>query len=58
VPHEIADSRPLIAIAGVTEEAHRALGMMAPSEMLRVLPGQQPHVLANADLWPRLAHLK
>ena len=45
-------------IAGVTEEAHRAIGMMVTSEMLRVLRGQKPHVLANADLWPRLGHLK
>src|SRR5688572_30780284 len=45
-------------IAGVTEEAHRAIGMMVTSEMLRVLSGQKPHVLANADLWPRLGHLK
>ncbi|MEX2146162.1 MAG: hydroxyacid dehydrogenase [Candidatus Rokuibacteriota bacterium] len=44
-------------IAGVTEEAHRAIGMMVTSEMLRVLRGQKPHVLANADLWPRLSHL-
>jgi D-3-phosphoglycerate dehydrogenase len=44
-------------IAGVTEEAHRAIGMMVTSEMLRVLRGEKPHVLANADLWPRLSHL-
>jgi len=45
-------------IAGVTEEAHRAIGMMVTSEMLRVLQGRRPQVLANADLWPRLGHLK
>lgn len=45
-------------IAGVTEEAHRAIGMMVTSEMLRVLRGEKPMVLANADLWPRLGHLK
>jgi len=28
------------------------------AEMLRVLRGEKPHVLANPDLWPRLGHLK
>lgn len=45
-------------VAGVSEEANRAIGLQVAGEMLRVLRGERPHVLANAALAPRLAHLK
>ena len=41
-------------VAGVTVEAHRTASMQVTSEMLRVLRGERPHVLANPDVWPRL----
>jgi D-3-phosphoglycerate dehydrogenase / 2-oxoglutarate reductase len=40
-------------IAGVTREAHRATGFQVIDEMLRVLRGERPHVLANPEVWPR-----
>lgn len=45
-------------VAGVSEEAYRATSLQVVGEMLRVLRGERPHVLANADLWPRLQHLR
>ena len=42
-------------IAGVTQEAHRTAGFQVIDEMLRVLRGDRPHVLANPDVWPRPA---
>jgi D-3-phosphoglycerate dehydrogenase len=45
-------------VAGVTRESMRAMGVQTAEEMLRVLRGEKPNVLANADLWPRLSHLK
>lgn len=45
-------------VAGVSEEAHRAIGLQVAGEMLRVLRGEKPYVLGNPDLWPRLGHLK
>jgi D-3-phosphoglycerate dehydrogenase len=41
-------------VAGVTAEAHRTASMQVTSEMLRVLRGERPHVLANPDVWPRV----
>jgi len=45
-------------VAGVSEEAHRAIGLQVAAEMLRVLRGEKPQVLGNPDLWPRLGHLR
>ncbi len=45
-------------IAGVTEQAHRSIGLQVTAEMLRVLRGERPSVLGNPDLWPKLAHLR
>ncbi len=42
-------------IAGVTRESHRRAGLMVCAEMLRVLRGERPEVLANPEVWPRLA---
>jgi D-3-phosphoglycerate dehydrogenase len=44
-------------VAGVTEEADRAIALTVATEMLRVLRGERPEVLGNPDLWPRLGHL-
>jgi D-3-phosphoglycerate dehydrogenase len=44
-------------VAGVTEEADRAIAITVATEMLRVLRGERPRVLGNPDLWPRLGHL-
>jgi D-3-phosphoglycerate dehydrogenase / 2-oxoglutarate reductase len=41
-------------VAGVTAEAHRTASMQVTSEMLRVLRGERPHVLANPDVWARV----
>ncbi len=41
-------------VAGVTAEATRAATLQVTSEMLRVLRGERPHVLANPDVWPRV----
>ena len=45
-------------VAGVTRETMRGMALQVTAEMLRVLRGEKPHVLANPDLWPRLGHLK
>jgi D-3-phosphoglycerate dehydrogenase / 2-oxoglutarate reductase len=45
-------------LAGVTAESNRAMAMQVAGEMLRVLRGELPHVLANRDLLPRLGHLR
>ncbi len=42
-------------VAGVTTEAHRAAALQVTGEMLRVLRGERPLVLANPDVWPRPA---
>ncbi len=41
-------------IAGVTAEATHTTTIQVTSEMLRVLRGERPHVLANPDVWPRV----
>jgi D-3-phosphoglycerate dehydrogenase len=41
-------------VAGVTQEARRTTSIQVASEMLRVLRGEKPDVLANPDVWPRL----
>jgi D-3-phosphoglycerate dehydrogenase len=45
-------------VAGVTAESNRAMALQVAGEMLRVLRGELPHVLANRDLLPRLGHLR
>src|SRR5512134_1464743 len=45
-------------IAGVTRETMRGMALQVTAEMLRVLRGEKPLVLANPDLWPKLGHLK
>lgn len=40
-------------VAGVTEEADRAIALQVTGEMLRVLRGDKPEALANPDVWPR-----
>ena len=42
-------------VAGVTREAHRVAALQVTAEMLRVLRGERPHILANPDVWPRPA---
>jgi D-3-phosphoglycerate dehydrogenase len=42
-------------VAGVTREAHRSAALQVTGEMLRVLRGERPEVLANPDVWPRPA---
>lgn len=39
-------------VAGVSEEADRAIALQVAAEMLRVLRGEKPRALANADVWP------
>jgi D-3-phosphoglycerate dehydrogenase / 2-oxoglutarate reductase len=41
-------------VAGVTGEATHTATLQVTSEMLRVLRGERPHVLANPDVWPRV----
>ena len=41
-------------VAGVTQEARRAISLQVAGEMLRVLRGEKPEVLVNPDVWPRL----
>lgn len=45
-------------MAGVSEPAERNIATTVAAEMLRVLRGEKPKVLGNADLWPRLSHLR
>ena len=45
-------------IAGVTRETMRGMAIQVTEEMLRVLRGEKPLVLANPDCWPKLGHLK
>ncbi len=45
----------LVDVAGVTKEAHLQAALQVTGEMLRVLRGERPHVLANPDVWPRPA---
>src|SRR5215208_5642900 len=40
-------------VAGVTEEADRAIALQVTGEMLRVLRGDKPEALANPEVWPR-----
>jgi D-3-phosphoglycerate dehydrogenase len=42
-------------VAGVTREAHRQAALQVTGEMLRVLRGERPEVLANPAVWPRPA---
>jgi D-3-phosphoglycerate dehydrogenase len=39
-------------VAGVTEEADRAIAMDVASDMLRVLRGERPRALGNPAVWP------
>src|SRR5438270_8565217 len=41
-------------VAGVTAEATHTATLQVTSEMLRVLRGERPQVLANPDVWPRV----
>ena len=43
-------------VAGVTLEANRQASLQVTAEMLRVLRGERPEVLANPEVWPRPAH--
>jgi D-3-phosphoglycerate dehydrogenase len=43
-------------VAGVTLEANKAASLQVTAEILRVLRGERPEVLANPDVWPRPAH--
>ena len=42
-------------VAGVTVEANRQASLQVTAEILRVLRGERPEVLANPDVWPRPA---
>ena len=37
-------------------EANRQASLQVTAEMLRVLRGEHPEVLANPEVWPRPAH--
>jgi D-3-phosphoglycerate dehydrogenase len=39
-------------VAGVTREANRQASLQVTAEMLRVLRGERPEVLANPEVWP------
>jgi D-3-phosphoglycerate dehydrogenase len=41
-------------VAGVTKEAHRQAALQVTGEMLRILRGERPEVLANPEVWPRI----
>jgi D-3-phosphoglycerate dehydrogenase len=41
-------------VAGVSEEADRAIALQVTGEMVRVLRGDKPDALANPDVWPQL----
>ncbi len=43
-------------VAGVTFEANREASLQVTAEILRVLRGERPEVLANPEVWPRPAH--
>ncbi|HEV8307813.1 MAG TPA: hydroxyacid dehydrogenase [Methylomirabilota bacterium] len=43
-------------VAGATREAMRHSSLQVTGEMLRVLRGEQPQILANPEVWPRPAH--
>ena len=43
-------------VAGVTVEANRQASLQVTAEILRVLRGERPEVLANPEVWPRPAH--
>lgn len=45
-------------VAGVTAESNRAMATQVAGEMLRVLRGELPHVLANKELLGHLGHLR
>jgi D-3-phosphoglycerate dehydrogenase len=45
-------------VAGVTAEADRTMATQVAGEMLRVLRGEMPHVLANRDLLATVSHLR
>jgi D-3-phosphoglycerate dehydrogenase len=42
-------------VAGVTVEANRQASLQVTAEILRVLRGERPEVLANPEVWPRPA---
>lgn len=42
-------------VAGVSEEADRAIALQVAGEMVRVLRGEKPDALANPEVWPRPA---
>jgi D-3-phosphoglycerate dehydrogenase len=41
-------------VAGVSEEADRAIALQVTGEIVRVLRGEKPEALANPDVWPQL----
>jgi len=43
-------------VAGVTREANRRASLQVTAEILRVLRGERPEVLANPEVWPLPAH--
>ena len=44
-------------LAGVTAESMRAMALQVTGEMLRLLRGERPHVVANPDVLAKLTHL-
>jgi hypothetical protein len=42
-------------VAGVTVEANVQASLQVTAEILRVLRGERPEVLATPDVWPRPA---
>jgi D-3-phosphoglycerate dehydrogenase len=42
-------------VAGVSEEADRAIAVDVASDMLRVLRGERPRALGNPEVWARVA---
>ena len=45
-------------VAGVSERANKNIATCVCSEIARVLRGERPLVVANPEVWPKLAHLK
>jgi D-3-phosphoglycerate dehydrogenase len=43
-------------VAGVTVEANKEASLQVTAEIMHVLRGERPEVLANPDVWPRPAH--
>jgi len=45
-------------VAGVSERAQRNIATCVCNEIVRVLRGERPLVVANPEVWPKLSHLK